>query len=138
MSAAASRGRVLVDTDVVSFYFKADSRKELYRPHLAGKLLVVSFMTVAELDRWALERNWGAARRARLEQHLGSYLLYSFDRALCRTWAEVTVGARRQGRTIQAADAWIAATALLYDLPLVTHNRGDFLGVKGLTVISES
>jgi len=30
--------------------------------------------------------------------------------------------------------AWIAATAILYDSPLVTHNRGDYLGVSGQLV----
>ena len=40
----------LVDTDVVSFTFKRDTRHHLYRPHLDGKLLSLSFMTVAELD----------------------------------------------------------------------------------------
>ena len=40
------------------------------------------------------------------------------------------------GRRIKCADAWIAATALLYEAALVTHNRGDYRGVPGLTVIS--
>jgi tRNA(fMet)-specific endonuclease VapC len=57
----------VLDTDVVSFLFKRDSRADLYRPHLVGKQLVISFMTLAEIDRWALERNWGEARRARME-----------------------------------------------------------------------
>jgi tRNA(fMet)-specific endonuclease VapC len=46
--------------------------------------------------------------------------------------------ARRNGRPISAADAWVAATALHLDVPLVTHNKSDFLGVDLLTVISES
>jgi len=46
------------------------------------------------------------------------------------------VGARRQGRRIEVADAWIAATALLFDLPLVTHNPIDFTGVAGLQTIT--
>ena len=50
---------VVVDTDVVSFLFKRDQRADLYRPYLEGNLLVISFMSLAELDRWALERNWG-------------------------------------------------------------------------------
>ena len=55
---------------------------------------------------------------------------------LCRKWAEVTVAAQAAGRRIECADAWIAATALLYAVPLVTHNRSDYLGVPGLTLIS--
>jgi len=45
---------VLLDTDVVSFALKGDTRAEPYRAHVAGKVLVVSFMTVAELYKWTL------------------------------------------------------------------------------------
>jgi tRNA(fMet)-specific endonuclease VapC len=46
---------------------------------------------------------------------------------------------RSRGSTrIDCADAWIAATALLYDVPLITHNRGDYLGVPGLRIISHA
>jgi tRNA(fMet)-specific endonuclease VapC len=55
---------------------------------------------------------------------------------LCRKWAEVMVAAQAVGRRIECADAWIAATALIYDAPLVTHNRSDYLGVPGLSIIS--
>jgi len=110
-----------VDTDVVSYLFKHDCRAEVYRPHLTGRLLVASFMTVAELDRWALERDWGEARRARMEQHLRNFVVYPFNRSLCLRWAEAADSARRHGRPIGVADAWIAATALEHDLPLVTN-----------------
>ena len=50
--------------------------------------------------------------------------------------AEVTVAAQACGRRIDCADAWIAATALIADAPLITHNRSDYLGVPGLTLIS--
>ncbi len=40
---------IVVDTDIVSYQFKGDSRASLYRPHLAGKQWCLSFMTQAEL-----------------------------------------------------------------------------------------
>jgi hypothetical protein len=40
---------VLLDTDVVSFLFKGDSRGAAYAPLLRGNRLALSFMTVAEL-----------------------------------------------------------------------------------------
>jgi predicted nucleic acid-binding protein len=43
-----------------------------------------------------------------------------------------------QGRVIGTADAWIAATALLNNVPLVSHNRRDFEKVTGLKLISEA
>ena len=40
--------------------------------------------------------------------------------------------ARSLGKRTEVADAWIAATALLYDAPLVTYNPTDYMGVPGL------
>ena len=128
--------RCLVDTDVVSYLFRGDTRAQLYRPYLAGKQLAISFMTVAELERWALERGWGQPRRQSMEAYLRRFTIYLVNRALCRAWAEVSYQARRKGRPIQTADAWIAATALTYGLPLVTHNVSDYAGVDGLVLIS--
>jgi predicted nucleic acid-binding protein len=48
---------VLVDTDVVSFHFKNDPRAEPHIAEWAGKTLVVSFMTLAELQFWRLSAN---------------------------------------------------------------------------------
>ena len=38
----------------------------------------------------------------------------------------------------RGADAWIAATALLYGIPLITHNPGHFVNVPVLAVVSEA
>ena len=40
---------VLLDTNIVSFLLKGDSRIEAYLPFLEQKQLAISFMTVAEL-----------------------------------------------------------------------------------------
>jgi tRNA(fMet)-specific endonuclease VapC len=96
-------------------------------------------MTLAELYRWALERNWGPRKVATMDAYLQRYLIYPFNRALCMQWAVAKVQAQRGGRTMKTDDAWIAATALLYGIPLVTHNRRHFEVLEpGLTVISES
>lgn len=42
----------------------------------------------------------------------------------------------RQSRRMKLGDALIAATALLYDLPLVTRNVDDFKHVTGLRLIN--
>jgi hypothetical protein len=47
---------VVVDTDVLSYTFKRDTRHTLYRPHLDGRTLLISFMTLAEVDYWAEAR----------------------------------------------------------------------------------
>lgn len=127
---------VLVDTDVVSFLFKRDTRAALYEPHLNGTLQLISFMTLAELELWAAWRNWGKERRRNLRGYLSRYTLVFPDRDLCQKWAEVSARCRRDGNAIETADAWLAATALVYNVPLVTHNRKHYAVVNGLDLIS--
>ncbi len=71
--------RLVVDTDVASFVFKGDTRAKLYEPHLSGRQLIVLFMTVAELYRWAAEKNWGA-KRVSDELFLGTFAPWNFLR----------------------------------------------------------
>ena len=127
-----------VDTDVVSFLFKNHPIGRSYDADLKGHTLVISFMTVAELDRWAIQSNWGDQRRSWLTQYLDPFVILPFNRDLCTKWAEITVTAQARGHRIECADAWIAATALLHDLPLVTHNATDYIGVPGLKIISHA
>ena len=127
---------VVVDTDVVSYLFKNHPIAFQYLPELKDRTPILSFMTLAELDRWVLDARWGEARHKRLRQYLAAFVVLPYDRDLCTKWAEVTVAAQASGRRIECADAWIAATALLAGAPLITHNRNDYLGVPGLTLIS--
>jgi len=127
---------VLVDTDVVSFLFKNHPIGFQYDADLKDRILVISFMTLAELDRWWVQSKWGEARRKWLRLYLDPFAVMPYNRTLCTKWAEATVAAQAAGHRIECGDAWIAATALLYDLPLVTHNRSDYRGVPGLRIIS--
>ena len=77
-----------VDTDVVSFLFKNHPIGKLYDSELLGKSLILSFMTVAELDRWAIQSQWGEARRNWLTRYLQPFVILPFNRALCTKWAE--------------------------------------------------
>lgn len=77
---------VLLDTNVVSYLFKGDTRAAAYAPLLQGQRLAISFMTVAELFEWAATRTWGPTRLTRLEQTLATYVIIPVDVALCRHW----------------------------------------------------
>lgn len=65
---------VVVDTDVVSYLFKSHPVAYRYLPELKNRTLFISFMTLAELDRWMIEARWGDARRTRL-RHIWNRLL---------------------------------------------------------------
>src|SRR5262245_19449718 len=138
MSVPSELPAAVADTDVVSLVFRSDTRGDLYRPHLDGHQVTLSFMTVAELRRWAVERGWGERRRLQLEEELGRFASDYSNDDLCEWGAAAMVGARQAGRRIEVADAWIAATALLYGVPLITHNPADYAGVEGLQIITET
>lgn len=129
---------VLLDTNIVSYLFKRDSRIALYAPHLLNRELAIAMMTVAELLQWAALRNWSEPRIRQLELYMERYTILPVDIALCRHWADVRAARSRTGWPISPQDAWIAATALRYDLALVTHNPADYQAIPGLTIISEA
>ena len=129
---------VLLDTNIVSYLFKPDTRATLYAPHLLDRELAISLMTVAELFQWAAIRNWGKPRVKRLEQLLDRYTILPVDMELCRHWAEIRAIRSKAGLAISPQDAWIAATARRYTLALVTHNPDDFAQIPGLTIITEA
>lgn len=128
---------ILLDTNIVSFVLKGDSRANLYAPHFQGQRLAISFMTAAELYQWAAIRRWGARRKKQLEETLmTNYIMLSFNIVLCQLWGEIRAKRRAMGKPISPEDAWIAATALQYKLPLITHNPADFEDIEDLEVIT--
>jgi tRNA(fMet)-specific endonuclease VapC len=129
---------ILIDTDIASFILKGSDYADPYLPVLSGQELALSFMTVAELFQWAILRQWGDRRLSQLEQYLSNYLVIPVDQPLCREWAQVRSDRQNAGRPISPQDAWIAATALRHDLPLVTHNSKDFLDIPHLRLITPS
>jgi tRNA(fMet)-specific endonuclease VapC len=90
----------LLDTNVVSFLFKGDTRAAAYAPLLQGNRLAISFMTVAELFEWAAVRNWGNHRLTRLEQALTLYLVIPVDVELCRVGGHSGHDNKRQGKPL--------------------------------------
>lgn len=53
---------LVLDTDIISYLYKRDTSAELYRQHLNDPPFMISFMSVEELRRWTLNRNWGERR----------------------------------------------------------------------------
>ena len=78
---------VVIDTDVVSFLFKNDSRAQSYLPHLQDRQWLISFMTEAELEQWALLSNWQTKRISWLRIFLARFAVIPSSQDLVRKWA---------------------------------------------------
>lgn len=129
---------VVLDTDVASYILKKDTRAAQYREIIGSAELMLPFMAEAELLQWAELHQWQSAKLQLLADFVARVRVVHSSRALAQTWARVMVDARRKGRRMDVADAWMAATALLYDLPLVTNNEKDYRAVAGLRLLTAS
>jgi hypothetical protein len=71
----------------MSVLFKGDSRAQAYLEHLQDRQWLISFMTEAELEQWALLANWGAKRVEWLRLFLGRCAIVPSSRDLVLKWA---------------------------------------------------
>jgi tRNA(fMet)-specific endonuclease VapC len=131
---------ILLDTTVASLLHprkKSDPLRAKYAPHMEGKILALSFQSVAELWSWPEERGWGEKQKAGMENLLRKFLVIPYDFDLAKVWGRVNAQCKKKGRRLEAGDAWIVATAVHRRIPLLTHDLDHVgLDVEGLTVIS--
>jgi toxin FitB len=126
--------KYLLDTNVVSEWVKP--RPE---PRVVGWLtgvdedrVYLSVVTVAEI-RHGIERLQPGRRRTRLDAWLRADLplrfegrLLGIDTAVADAWGAIVARRERSGRPIGVMDAFVAATAEVHALTLVTRNASDF------------
>lgn len=130
---------VVVDTDVASVLQKARAPDWVVR-QVVGARVWLTFVTVAELWKWAEVRSWGERNRSRLDSWIRARPLIPYDLDVARWWARLSAGAQSRGRPRPQNDTWIAACCLRHKLPLVTLNRSDFLDFAenhGLVLLGE-
>lgn len=83
-------------------------------------------MTLGELTKWTVLRDWGPRRMADLASWRRQVVLLPFDEQVAIRWGQLQARAQLRGRPRPVNDSWIAACCLAWDLPLVTFNRKDF------------
>jgi predicted nucleic acid-binding protein len=107
---------------------------------LLGAQVGITFVTLAELHRWALLRNWGPQKLIGLDAWLSTRPTLPYTDAVARKWGEISAYATRRGRPRPQNDSWIAACCLVYDLPLATLNLKDFADYaeyEGLHIVGQ-
>jgi len=129
----------LVDTDVASvLYSPANQRYDAVASIVAARFLLISFMTGAELLYWPKANSWGTERAAKLEANIERYITLYPDEKSCEVRVGIKLQSKRKARPIATADAWIAATAIRYQIPLITLNHRDFNFIDDLELIPVS
>ena len=90
-------------------------------------------VTVAEL--LAFSSNWGEKRKALLKTEIEKTLIIAIARSgVHQRWAEMSSKLRAAGLTIGQNDIWIAATASVAGMTLLTTDK-DFLQVRRVAAL---
>jgi len=130
----------LLDTNAVSEWVKPQPN-----PGLIGWMaaadedrIFISVVSLAELH-YGVERMPASRRRSRLEQWLQHELPLRFenrillvDTNIAEAWGRAVSRSEAAGRPIGAIDAFLAATAEIHQLTLVTRNVSDFPLLKAV------
>lgn len=126
--------RYLLDTNVVSEATKPRPNAGLltWLGSIVEESTFISAVTISEL-RYGIERLAIGARRTRLDEWLVNNLLVRFEGRILPVDVEVAeasgkINARADdlGRPMDARDIFIAGTAEVHHLTLVTRNVADF------------
>lgn len=122
--------RALADT---SLFIAVETARPLATA--VPRSLAVSVVTVGELRLGVLTAQ-GEYRARRLDTLTRALLLdpLPVDDAVAAAWAGLRLALRDAGVRMPLNDSWIAATALVHGLPVVTQDS-DFDGVPGLDIV---
>jgi len=124
----------LLDTNAVSEWVKPRPNAGLmeWMESADEDWVFISVVSLAELH-YGVERMAPGARRNRLEQWLHHELPLRFesrillvDTSVAETWGRTLSRAEAAGRPMGAMDAFLAATAEVHKMTLVTRNVSDF------------
>ncbi|MGC2742321.1 MAG: type II toxin-antitoxin system VapC family toxin [Candidatus Angelobacter sp.] len=124
----------LLDTNVVSEWIRPrpDPGVMAWCASVDEDRTFISVATIAEL-RYGIERLAAGRRRARLEDWIENALLNRFegrilsiDVAIGDAWGRIVALADQEGRPANTIDAFLASTAELHHLTVVTRNIADF------------
>lgn len=91
-------------------------RAEQYRSLIAGRPIVISFVTVTELRYGGLKAGWGEFRRRALERDLVQFVIVQPDNELMQSCAELRATCEQighaLGQKVHEGTAWPSRTIL--------------------------
>jgi tRNA(fMet)-specific endonuclease VapC len=124
----------LIDTDICSAHLRNRGNVSSRFLQYTGRLHL-STLTAGELYCWALRRNAPPQHLDGLIDFLSDVTILNVDNEVARVFGEIRSGLLDLGQPVGSVDVFIAATALVHSLTLVTHNTRHFAVIPGLDIV---
>jgi predicted nucleic acid-binding protein len=121
----------LLDTDTCSAQPKGNRAVQNHFLQYTGGLHI-STVTVGELYTWGLRANATPKRMEMLEALLSDVAVLDVTADVAIKFGQTRAGLLDRGLPPPSLDLLIAATALVHNLTLVTHNTQDYTNIPGL------
>ena len=123
----------LLDTNTVSELMKLAPQESVLNWAISNQeTCFLSVITIGEIER-GIELLAAGRKKQRLRIAFAELTeamddrTLAFDRAVAHQWANLTGSWHRKGRTLPVLDSMIEATAIRWNLTVVTRNTGDFV-----------
>jgi len=125
--------KYLLDTNVCIRYINGSSRAvRLKLPTIPRINVGVSVITQAELFYGSAKSQTPLKSRQKQLDFLSIIPTVNLDSSIAFAYGDVRAYLEKLGTPIGSNDLFIAATALAYDLTLVTHNTREFSRIPSL------
>jgi tRNA(fMet)-specific endonuclease VapC len=121
----------LLDTDICSAHFRRPGGLAHRFIQYSGRLYVSS-VNLAELYTGAYHVSKPQPLLDKVAELLRDVSVLAFDADCAHQFGQIRGRLLQQGIPVATADLMIAATALVHNLTLVTHNTRDFQHIPGL------
>jgi len=127
--------RALIDTDIISYYFKGDTdvirNFELYLNHF--DLVEISLISYYEVISGLLAKN-ALKQLAVFEDFISENIVLPLTEKSVKISAELYSTLRQSGTLIDDIDLLIAGVAIENEMTLVTNNESHFGRIPGLKI----
>jgi len=128
----------LVDTNAASELMKIAPEESVLNWALSNQeTCFLSVITIGEIER-GIELLATGRKKQRLRIAFAELIeamedrTLAFDRAVAHQWAILTGAWQRKGKTLPVLDSMIEATAVRWNLTIVTRNTTDFVEAQTL------
>lgn len=127
--------RVLIDTDILSYYFKGDELvvKNFEKYLQTYDLLEISILTYYEITSGLLAKN--AIKQLNIfDDFVTGNIVIPVTEKSARISSELYSVMRQNGNIVDDMDLLIAGVAIENDMILVTNNENHFARIPGLKI----